>query len=86
MELVKKGKNIYMAMIHIAISPDNRNACGNKTFEIASKPGNGWHVWMNKRLTFQINGSSVDRDVDAVLYHKEHGLRKSNRATSAPYR
>lgn len=27
MELVKRGKNIYMAMIHIAISPDNRNAC-----------------------------------------------------------
>lgn len=41
MELVKKGKNIYMAMIPIAISPDNRNACRNKTFEIASKPGNG---------------------------------------------
>lgn len=75
-----------MARIHIAIFPDNRNACENSAFEIASKLGNGWHVWMNKCLTFQINGSSVDREVDTVLYHKKHGLRKSNRAafTNAP--
>lgn len=53
-----------MAMIHIAIFPDNRNACENKASEIASKLGNGWHVWMNKRLTFQINGSKVQKSTN----------------------
>ena len=65
-----------MSTVHkmLSANPDSRS---EKTlFDVAVCLNDGWDVWMNVNLNFMFkeDDTSVDHEVDCILYHREHGM------------
>lgn len=73
--------------IQIAINPESKSRAEHDLFHMACKLDDNWYVWMNRKLGFETDDDgSVNREVDCILYHREHGMLviecKSNRISA----
>ena len=61
--------------IQIAINPESKSRAEHDLFRMACKLDDNWYVWMNRKLGFETDDDgSVNREVDCILYHREHGM------------
>lgn len=65
-----------MSNIRKRLSIESTSRSEKELFDVAACLTDEWNVWMNVRLTFAVNGGGgeIDREVDCILYHKEHGM------------
>lgn len=65
-----------MSTIRKRISSNSSSRSEKALFDTAACLNDGWDVWMNPLLKFEVKqkGVSVDHEVDCILYHRDHGM------------
>ena len=65
-----------MSNIRKRISSNSTSRSEKALFDTAVCLNDGWDIWMNPLLKFEVKqkGVSVDHEVDCILYHRDHGM------------
>jgi len=64
-----------MATVRKYLSNNSTSRSEKYFFDMAQCLDEEWNVWMNVRLRFRTRDQGeMDREVDAILYHKRHGM------------
>lgn len=64
-----------MSQIRCKLSESSTSRSEAAFYAMAATLGDDWYVWMNRHLNFfyEENGS-MNREVDCILYHRDHGM------------
>ena len=60
--------------VRIAINPESKSRAEHVLYRMASRLDDNWYVWMNRTIGFELADESYHREIDCVLYHREHGM------------
>lgn len=60
--------------IRVAIKSDCESRAEKELFRMASLLSDDWLVWMNRELNFETPSGYMNREVDCIIYHPQHGM------------